>query len=348
MGIFIFCGVVFSAAYAPLRPLKDLWEQGRLPFWTRIPAGILAWGVVLAAGGMLVGLAMPWIMLLLEPNMGRGFEIVGLALLLGVAWKLSVASPEILDIDRMKPFLRERLRFESLKRRKDNVFEQLDRHTVREVYRQTTGKELREQGEGSHGGTEADAQRNAVRGTVGRITGMAFQRDAVVRKDPEEIQAIFARPTLLPQQKTELAALAQGKTVEITDSWKLLALRNPVNDLFPLVRKVVVDPKAHLLTLTIHSPSVTAAQLEGRVHLYRLKQDTYDFFQAVLAEDWMRSYLPCVEWFAVEWHHITDEVFVGTTLTPLVRAEISLKELRANAGKFYTAGELRSTPLSST
>ena len=346
MGILIVSAIVFVAAYAPLRPLKDLWEQDRLPAWTRVPAGILAWAVVLAALGVCVGIATPFVQLFFTPNMVIAYEIGGIAFLAALVWRLSVVFPELLDFDRMNPFLRERLRFENPRKRRGGVFEQLDRHNIREVYRQTTGSSLPE--ERGLNGDESGVARKQVHAGFENRTGMAFQRDKVVRKNPKEIQELLARPTLLPHQKDELAALAQGRAVDITDSWKLLALRQPSNDLFPLVQKVVVDPAQRLLTLTIHSPSVETAHLADRVRHYRLKQNTYDFFQAVLAENWTPNYLPFVDRFVAEWYHITDEVFVGITLTPLVRCEITVKELQQLAGKFYVAGELRTTPLSSS
>ncbi|HWP81359.1 MAG TPA: hypothetical protein VNN76_01765 [Bacteroidota bacterium] len=134
--------ILFGLCYYALKTFYRAWSKSALPAWSRPVTGLLAWGVLLSFAGIVVGVADPIADLLTNPNEAAAYKIAGLAIVISAVWKYVVDNPEVLDFAHMKPFIREALAFRNLRLRRVNIFEELDKHEVRRIYRETTGKEL--------------------------------------------------------------------------------------------------------------------------------------------------------------------------------------------------------------
>ena len=322
--------VSFCVFYFTLRYLKLFWEKRKLPSWSRFVLGIFAWGALLSFLGVLWGLAQPIIGLFTNPSMGLAFVITGIALGVGGIAKYANANPELFDFQSMKPFLKDSLAFVKPSLRWNNIFEDLDKHNVRKIYRETSGKELPD------GDGKDDPQlKQKLAGT--KLN--AFSRDGRVAA-PKWAKELVAQTIASPHLKTELEQLQRRTAVDISDSWKINSLKRSSHDYFKLVSTAVVDPLAGVFDLHLQSEEFTPERVEDPVKLFQMKQEVYDFFQAVHQEKWVQPYLNGIEIFRCTCVHYEDEAFVGPRSHPVCRFEISRTELRKHEQSYFNAGEM--------
>jgi len=327
--------VSFCVFYFTLRYLKLFWEQRKLPSWSRFVLGIFAWGALLSSLGVLWGLAQPMIGLFTKPSMGLGYLIIGLALCVGMIAKYANANPELFDFQSMKPFLKDSLFFVSPSLRWNNIFEDLDKHNVRKVYRETSGKELPE---------EDDKYDRQLQQKLEGTKLNAFSRDRRVAA-PKWAKDLVAQTIASPHLKTELEQLQQGATVDISDSWKINSLKRSPHDYFKLVSTAIVDPSTMVLDLHLQSEEFAPDRAKDPVKLFQLKQQVYELFQAIHQEKWVQPYLNGIETFRCTCAHYEDEAFVGPRTHPVCRFEISRTELKAHEQTYFNAGEMKTEVL---
>lgn len=325
--IFIPSIILFCFFYFALRSLKTSWEQRKLPHWSKVFLGLLAWGALLSFFGILWGVAQPIIQLFTSPTMGLAFELVGLALGAAVIAKYANANPEFFDFPSMKPFLKDSLAFVNPALRWDNVFEDLDKHEVRRIYKEVSGRELQ----------EGDEQ---LKRQVDAALPTAFSRDTRVPA-PKGVDALLAQLITSPHLQSELGQLRAGKVADISDSWKINRLKKSSHAYFSLVEKVAVDPAASILDLQLQSELFTEERVKDPVLLYRLKQDVYDFLQAVHQQDWVQPYVGGIKTFRCTCSHYEDEAFIGPRTHRVCSFEMPRAELKAREQSYYNAGEMK-------
>jgi hypothetical protein len=246
-----------------------------------------------------------------NPNEAAAYKLIGLALVFSVFWKYSAANPELLDLDHMQPFIRESLLFKDPMLKRDNIFEELDKHEVRRVYRETTGKPL--------AFTLDDdpmfrkIARERIEDAEIRINEKKRQKysgeDKRTTVDPEAIKTL-GMPPRSPHLQIELEQLDRGDRVDITDSWKLNSLRRSSHDFYAKVRQAILDPQAYTLIVTIGSEGFTQNLLNSHALFLRLKQDLYDFFRGVHEEAWMEPYLRFVRSYECVCEELVDDPFL--------------------------------------
>ncbi len=333
MKILIPSAITFAISYFLLRNFKPQWEKGRLGRAMRFPLGVLAWIVVLSLAGIVAGLAQLVIQLFTSPNMGLGFLIGGLALAISALWSYSSANPELFDVPHMKPFIKESLAFDDPSRRRNEVFHDLEKHEIQRVYKEVTGKDPL----ADHGETDRRLGK-----TLKSVTGREFREDGRAGMDQREVEKLLAQPVESPALAEELRQLEQGSIVDIADSWKINSMKHSSHDWYAFVAAVRLDPREKTLNLDLHSESFRQGQLLDNALLYRLKQDLYDFLQAVYQQEWMKPYLKYTSIITCCCCNLSVDAFEGKTIVPLLRVEITLAELKQNANRFFNAGEMRS------
>ena len=74
-------------------------------------------------------------------------------------------------------------------------------------------------------------------------------------------------------------------------TWFLNCQSKSSHQYFQLTKKVTVDPVVGRIDFVLESKHFTDGKVQERESLYRLKQNLYEFFQAVNQQDWMQSYL---------------------------------------------------------
>lgn len=333
MKILIPSVIVFAVSYFLLRTFKTQWEKGTLARAMRFPLGVLAWIILLSFGAVAYGLATPVVDLFVHPTMGTAFLMMGLALAVTAVWKYSADNPELFDFPHMKPFIKESLSFDDPSRRRNEVFEELEKHEIQRVYREVTGKDPL----ADHGETDRQLGK-----TLKSVTGREFREDGRATVDEKEIARLLAQPVEAPALKEELNQLQQGRVIDVMDSWKINAAKHSSHDWFALVAAARLDPQEKTLSLDLHSEGFSQGQLLDNALLYRSKQDLYDFLQAVYQQDWMKPYLKHASRITCRCCHRSVDAFEGTSVVPLLRVQITIAELKLHANRFFNAGELRS------
>lgn len=333
MKILIPSAIAFAVSYFLLRSFKTQWEKGKLARPMRFPLGVLAWVVVLSFGAVAYGLAQPVIELFVSPSNGVAFQIVGYALAVTVLWKYSAGNPELFDFPHMKLFIKESLAFDDPSRRRNEVFQDLEKHEIQRVYREVTGRDPL----ADHGETDRRLGK-----TLKSVTGREFREDGRARMDQREVGKLLAQPVESPALAEELRQLEQGSIVDIADSWKINSMKCPPHDWHKFVSEARIDPKKRILGLDLRSETFQQSRLMGNEDLYRFKQDLYDFFQALYQQDWMKPYLKYASVITCRCCNLSVDAFEGQTIVPLLQVEISLDLLQGYSNKFFNVGEMRS------
>ena len=328
--------IIFCFCYFTLRYLKLFWEKRQLPPWSKYILGVLAWGALLSFLGILWGLAQPVIELFTAPNNGLAFLLVGLAMGVGAIAKYANANPELFDFDSMKAFLKDSLSFANPARSWMLLSEEVDKHEVRRVYKEVTGNDL--PGDDDRYDRELKKKLEASKGKE------FFSKDKRVTAS-KELLNLLGQTIESPHAKEELQQLQGGATVDISDSWHINRLKRSSHDYFHMVKKVTIDPGLQQMTLMLESEQFTDAQVQDAVSLYRLKQNLYDFLQAVHQEAWVLPYLNHVVTISCTASHFEDEAFVGVQVHPTCRVEISRADLTAYENRFYDVGQMKAEVL---
>jgi len=328
--------VIFCFCYFTLRYLKLFWEKRQLPPWSKYILGVLAWGALLSFLGILWGLAQPVIELFTAPNTVLAFLLTGLAMAVGAIAKYANANPELFDFASMKAFLKDSLAFTNPARSWMSLAEEVDKHEIRRVYKEVTGNNLPDDDERYD--RELKKKLEASKGKE------FFSKDKRVAASKEALD-LLKQTIESPLAKEELQQIQQGSTVDISDSWHLNRLKRSSQDYFHLVKKAVIDPGLKHMTLTLESEEFTDSQVQDAPSLYRLKQNLYDFLQAVHQEAWVQPYLDHVATISCNACHFEDQAFVGVQVHPTCRVEISRADLKAYENRFYDVGQMKTEVL---
>ena len=328
--------IPFCFCYFTMRYLKTFWQKRQLPAWSKYLLGFLAWGALLSFLGILWGLAQPIIRLFTNPNMGLGYLIGGLALGISAILKYAVANPELFDFASMKPFLKDSLAFANPTRSWMILAEEVDKHEVRRVYKEVTGNDL--PGDDERYDRDLKKKLEATKGKE------FFDQDKRVSAS-KGLLSVLKHAVESPHLREELQQLKQGAGVDISDSWQINRLKRSSHDYFHLVKKVIVDPAVKQMSFTLESEQFTDQQVQDPASLYRLKQNLYDFLQALDQQDWVQPYLNHVAAISCLCSHFEDQAFVGVQIHSVCRVEISRADLKAYENRFYDVGQMKTEVL---
>lgn len=318
MKIFLATLPVFAALWFIMRLLKELWEKDKLPGWFTPIGGIIAWATVASAVGPIWGVVDVIVRLVTEPTMGTAFEFIGIGFALSLAGKLLADNPQIMDFSRVKPLIIESLQFRKYDLRREDIFVELDKHNIKKVYRETTGKAFPK---------EAEKKMKPLPHT-----------------DPEqakkEIERLKAQPLRSVHLESELSQLKAGEVTNITDTFKLNALKHKTHDLYEHAYGMQIVPAEKLLSFKIMLPNVNAQTVFDADRAFRLKQDIYDLFQNLNSEDWLTPYAGFFDKIKVTCHREDTDTFGLPIQQPFFSVEILITELRQREGKLFVATEL--------
>jgi hypothetical protein len=326
LSIMLFCLFYFTMKY-----LKAAWEKRQLPAWSKHFTGIFAWGVLVAFIGILWGLVQPIIDLFTAPSMGIGIQLCAYTFIVSILLKYAHANPELFEVAAMLPFLRDALVFSNPGRSRMLLAEEMEKHKVRQIYKDTTGKDLRIEGD------QWDASLKKKLLAVKK--NEAYAQDTRVAPSKESL-SVLQQPIQSILAKEELKQLRHGILVDISDTWQLNRLKKASHHYFHMVKKVTVDPVSRQVTIVLESEQFTDARIQDPASLYRLKQDLYDFLQGVHQQDWVQPYLQFATTISCTCCHVEDLVFGDILVHPVCCVEISRDVLKANENIPYDAGKL--------
>ena len=322
MKLFLSTLPVFAALWFIMRLMMQLWEKGWLPAWFTPIGAITAWATVLSLAGPAWAVIDIFIGLVTADSYVNAFgplmELFGISLIVGLGGKLALGSPEILDYDHVKPFIMDSMQFRGYERRRDDIFEELDKHTIKKVFQETTGKEF-------------------PKGMEKKIKPIPHMEPEEALKELERVRAIPLRSVHLQDQLGQLKA---GEVADISDSFKLNAVKRKTHDFYELASEMKIAPQQKLLSFKIIFPLVTAQTTFDADRIYRLKQGIYDLFQALRSEDWLKPYAESFSNLKVVCYRTDTDTFGLPTEQPFFSVEIALSELTQREGKLFVATDL--------
>ena len=318
--------VLFLLFYFTLRYLKLYWEKQRLPGWSKYILGILAWSALTAFMGILWEVLQPVLELFTEPNYGTAITLMGYAFGATIILKVSQGNPEVFDIASMVPFLKESLTFSNPARSRVLLSVEIEKNKVKQIYKEATGKELK---------TDRDAYDQELKKKLQTVKKNELWLQDKRVPSPKDVQATLKKPIRSIHGSEELKQLQEGSSVDISDSWILNRQKKSSHPFFHLVKHAIVDPSSAKISFVLESDRFTDAKVRNPAALYRLKQDLYDFLQAVHQQDWVEPYLQFVTSVSCECCCSEDLIFAGANVHPVCRVEMTCAQLNTNKNVPY-------------
>jgi hypothetical protein len=316
MALFVFGGFLTVLFNLPLKYLNGLWEKEQAPGWSTYAAGTLSWCSIASFGMMVVGFFNPIIGMFTKPGTSQGYELSFMTLGVAALAKLNVVNPEFLDLPHMVPFIRHTLLFENIAGKRLNIAEELDKFEVRKVYKDVTGKEL----------------------AVEKKPVPRFQRS---REDLErEVTLLQGRKIVTPHLQSELNALNRGETTEISDSWKINALRGSAHTFYQNVKHVQIDPVRRTISFSLDFGEMNIDPLKQHRGLVGFYQELYEFLQAMSTESAMKPYQSYYQMITLTCLRTVLDGFAGATTVAFFSLGLSMTELKTREGKFFNPAEL--------
>ncbi len=318
MAGFITSLVIFAILYFPLRLLKENWERLSLPPWCVIPAGVLAWGVVISLLGPPIAIIYACANVVAKPSIGAASEAIAVFFLTGIIANLVTVHREILDWDHMSTFLRFSLKFRNYFKEDEDLFVQLEKKEIRDIHRQTTGKELVEEA--------------------------PLAKKELAHMDPEAARRMLERARSAPVASVhfeeEMRILRAGDPVDITDTFTVNSFKHPRHALYKDTHALRIDPVAKELSFAVHFVRITAESPLSSNLLFHVKQDLYDMLQALISEQWLGPYVQFFETLSITCYRVSVDSFDLPQQLPFMKIVIPVRELRSREGSFFSVADL--------
>lgn len=305
--------LAFAGLHASLRVVeRTSLEQEMSPVGIFL-AGILSWAAVF----VVLGWAGAGIYLVLDIFTSRHVDNLWTLMLMGMLTGGFLQLKETIDSASVFQLVKKALWFQRYGHQKIDLKAELSKAKVKQVYKEVTGKTL------------ADPKKEWK------------PMDAATRSRLlQELDVLRRRQIVSPHVEAEVKRLQDGQPVNLSDSWKINTLRRAGHELYEKVFEVKLDPLRLLLRANIQFSSLERKDLQDQRRLFRLKQDLYDFLQAMRVEGWMQPYAPYFDRIELS-AHLTEESGFGEPLSfSFLRLEIAVGELSKFEGKFFNAADL--------
>lgn len=305
--------VAFGGIYAVLRVIGRTALEFEMTNQVLLVAGILSWCLALLFFAWL-GVT---VFFLYDLFAARHLDNLYALMLIGIVSALFFLIRESIDADNVAELVKKGLFFEKYGHHNINIREELDKAKVKKVYKDLTGKTL------------ADPKKEWT------------PMDPATRtKLLQELEAVKRRLTVSPHVDVEVKSLQSGEEVALTDSWRINSLRHAGHDLYESVFDVLLNPVTRQLRVRVHCTKVVRQELVDPKKAFRLKQDIYDFLQALQTEGWMQPYLPYIEQVELFGHLTEDDGFQEPVSYSFLRVLIPINELKKREKTFFNAADL--------
>jgi hypothetical protein len=305
---------LFAGFYLILRKMCEAALAGRLPAWSVLASGLLAWLFTLTGFGWIVLTVYLIADLFLAGTLGNLFVLMFIGMASGYAY----LSKEMLDASNVMHFLRTAIFFRSYASQTILIDEELDKKKIRDVHRETSDKPFptlpKERSLLSH--QEIERLRAQVLASKGQPRRSAYLQD-------------------------ELQDLMSGRTIDLTDGWRISTFDRSLHDLYGNVVKLAIDPKAQLLSSTIDIQDATSRRLRDPIVVFHLKQDLYDFLHVLNTDPWLKPYSEFFDRIGITCRGIESDSFGQNSLYPFLKIEIARGELFRREGTFFNAADLQ-------
>jgi len=255
--------LVSGLFYAVLRFFKISWLKQAFPQSFIYIAGVFAWCTGLALIASVYSFISMIIDLINAFDADTVIPFVVVLAIFGVATKLLIDRKEVLDITHMIPFLRSAILFQPYDAKRQDLFERQERMQL--VQAQKTA-----------------AERNASGQTSSEVIDISD--DASGNADSSSVD------TESTQGATELDILKRGEGIDISEIFRTNTEKLPAHPLYQFISLVRIDPADKLLSFRMVFPSSATEPELTPEKMQRINQGVYQVFQALMAEQWLKSY----------------------------------------------------------
>ncbi len=314
---FLMSLAVFGLFYYPLRLLKENWVRLSLPDWWVYPAGILSWAAFVSLAGPPIAIIAICANVVMYLSMTAAYEAAAAFFLVGIIANLVVVHREVLDLDHTVPFIRTSMMFRNYFKEQEDLFQQLEKKQIRDIHRQTTGKEI--------------VEHTPVKRELAHLDPATARR---------MLEAERSKPVHSVHLADEIHRLEGGETVDITDPFTVNTFKHPTHALYKRVHEMRIDPATRVLSFDIHSVRITGDTPLSHDLIIHLEQDLYDALQALIAEPWLQPYSVYIQKISVTCFRTQPDSFDLPRQLPFLRLEIPVAELQSRAGRFYSVADL--------
>ncbi len=314
---FLLSLVVFSTFYFPLRLLKDNWVRLSLPHWCIYVAGSLSWATLFSLAGPPVAIGFVCANVIASLSIGAAFEAAAVFFLVAIVANLVVVHREVLDWDHMQPFIRSSLMFSDYFGKQEDLFVQLEKKQIRDIHKETSGHELIE-----HAPKKKE---------------LAHLDPDSARRELEESRSKTFQSSHLDD---DIASLKNGESVDVTDTFKINALKHLRNRLYQHCVEMRIGPLEKCLSFKVHFDRITAETTLSTDLLFHVKQDLYDMLQAVISEPWLQPFDEFIETISATCCCVASDGFGLPQHFRFMKVEIPVHELRIREEKIFSVGDL--------
>jgi len=314
---FILSLVAFSVFYYPLRLLKDNWVRLSLPHWWVYVAGVLSWATLLSLLGPPIAIGYVFANIVRSTSMGAVYEAGGVIFFAGIIANVVVTHRELLDWDHVYPFIRTSLVFANYYANEEDLFLQLEKKKIRDIYKETSGQEL--------------IEREKIKKELPHL-------------DPEtalkELEEFRSQPFQSAQLNDDIALLKNGETVDITDTFKINTFRKQRGGLSEHCSEMRIHPAEKCLSFNVRFTQLTIDATLSPELLFRVNQELHELLQMLVIEIWLKPFLAFFDKISVKCYRTVSDSFGLPQWVAFMKVEIALQDLRTREGKDFRMTDL--------
>ena len=224
---------------------------------------------------------------------------------------------QFVDTRYFQEFFVHSLLFRGFEFRKTDIFLELEQKKIRDIHRETSNEPF----------PELESKKNFL-----------FVNQDTLK---QELSQLKSQPIRSRHFHEEMLRLKNGETVDISESWKMNTMRKSSHELYAQVSDVYIDASKKSLSFRLAFPEFTEEHLKNKQLEYRLKQNLYDFLQAMCSEEWLKPYRRFYHTIVFTCHGTQVGDFGTLHPHPFMKIEIAVSEIMKREGQFFDAGQLQ-------
>ena len=304
----LLAGSFFILRHTFLRPAEQQ-QSGLGLFFT----GIVTWVFIASAAAWLLFPFYLLYVLFVVGNLNAIMQLLFVILMTGVSYQIN----ESIDGATVLHFIRESAFFRPARPQYMHIQEELDKHRIREVHRETSDKPFP---------------------TAGKQKRLLTEKE--IHQYKQELTAANKRPPRSHRYEEELMALKAGEMTSIADAWKVYTFDHSLHDFYPEMSQLQIGPDTRTLQFDLNIPRATEQALRDPQFLYQIKQEFYHLLSVLHTDPWLAWYSEFLDRFTATCYGIESDSFGHTQLYPFLKIDIARQELQQREGKFFNAADL--------
>jgi hypothetical protein len=304
--------IVAALFYGVLRLFKISWLKQSFPPSFIYIAGIFAWCAGLALLATVFSLFSVLLDLVTAFDSDTLVILIVVFAVLGIGAKFVTDKKEILDIDHMIPFLRAAITFKPYDARRQELFERHEKMQLAEARR-------------------AAAERVA--------SGKPAEEAIDISEDKSSDSGTVAETEESPVSNSELDLLKRGEGTDISEIFKSNTAKQPAHPLYEYISQLRIDPADKVMKFRMVFTMFPGKTELTPDKLQRVKQGTYQVFQTLMTEEWLKPYTEFFNTIKTTCVRVQKDDFDMPKENSFMTIQMSVSQLRQNRGKPFNTAE---------